>query len=134
MQIPKKGGQKGKARGGLEGGRERKHTGNKKGEDGEGKTKGRFLDLLLSREATVQIAVDSSPSHKVAFSSHASPPRAGRETTGVGCNVSEGTGRRSQGKLSVWGHPIKGGGEAANGGGRGKEGEGGAGGGGGRPP
>ena len=39
MQIPKKGGQKGKARGGLEGGRERKHTGNKKGEDGEGKTK-----------------------------------------------------------------------------------------------
>ena len=33
---------------------------------------------------------------------------------------------RSQGKLSVWGHPSKGGGEAANGGGRGDGGEGGA--------
>lgn len=41
---------------------------------------------------------------------------------------------KSQGKLSVWGHPIKGGSEAANGGdrGKGREREGGEGGG--RPP
>lgn len=71
-----------------------KQKGGKRGKDEEGKTKGRFLDLLLSRETAAQIAVDGSPSHKVAFSSHASPPRARRETTGVGCNVSEGAGRK----------------------------------------
>lgn len=66
---------------------------NKK-DDEEGKTKDPFLDLLLSRETAAQIATDGFPSHKVPFSLHASLGGPGRETAGVGCNASEGAGRK----------------------------------------
>lgn len=93
------------------------------GKQGQRRTKEPALDLLCPEK----------PQHKLQWMvsllrvpvSSRLPPRAREETAGVGCWCLRAPAGKSQGTLGVWGHPIKGGSETANGGDRGKGREGG---------
>ena len=119
MQIPKSGGQEGKARWGLEGGKEKKHTGNKKGEGWGRENKGPLSGPAPVQRNRSRNCSGRSPLTKRLLALTPPLPGPGERRLASAAMCLRALAGRSHGKLSVWGHPIKGGSEAANGGGEG---------------